>query len=128
MKKMIQLLKITAGSVLAAWLFWDALASVWEHEVRWWNFLLGILIMFLTVRSVPFMKGQEQLWLLFLSLAVFLPFNLKLADMIVAIYLGETLMITRLSLGMAVCLSLFSIEEILVSVLAIVLWPESLTG
>ena len=86
--------------------------------------VLKIVILFLTVGNVSFMKRKESLWLFVLTAAVFLPFNIKLAAAAVNVYLKDSPVVTRFLFGTALYLDLFSAEEIFLGVIARILWPR----
>lgn len=118
------MIEITAGIGSTGYLFYKSLASVYKNEYGWFNIVLGIIILLIVIKSVPFMKSNEGVWLFFISMIAVIPFNIKLVYIIVSLYMTEFLLITKVLCGVLMYLCIFSIEEIMLGIVSRLFWPK----
>lgn len=52
-----------------------------------WGVMLGILLVFMVIKSVSFIREQESTWVFLVSAIATIPFNIKLASIAVDMYL-----------------------------------------
>ena len=124
MRMKVQMFKMIAGTGVAGWLFFDAAESVSRYGGRWWNLLLGVVVLLVTVGSVRFMRGAESVWVFLLSAAAFFMVNVRAAAVVVDVFLEGYLFVTKVLLGIVVWLCLLAAEEILLGVIARYIWPR----
>lgn len=124
MKMRVQMIKMILGTGVAGWLFFDAAESVSRYGGRWWNFVFGAAVLFVTVGNVRFMRGAESVWGFLLSAAAFFVVNVRAAVVVVDVFLNGYLLVTKVLLGIVVWLSLLAAEEILLGVIARYIWPR----
>lgn len=123
-KMVLYFIVMMLGTLVSALVFYDAMDSVCRRESWWWKLVVGMVLVFATVKSVPFTKRQECNWLFFLAIFAFFPFNIRLSTVLVNGYLRDSLWITKMLFGIAACICFFSAEEIFLAILARVLWPR----
>ena len=124
MRMKAQLLKMILGTGLAGWLFFDALDSVSRHGGRYFNVVLGVMILLLTVGTVRFMRGTETVWVFLLSVLAFMAVNIRAAVLAVNVILAEYSGITKVLFGIVFYLSFLAAEEIVLGTAGRILWPR----
>ena len=70
------------------------------------------------------MKGQESTWVFLVLTIVTMPFNIKIAFIVVGLYLDDGFILAKFLGGMVVYLCILSMEEILFGVMARIMWPR----
>lgn len=89
-----------------------------------WGIMLGILIVFMVIKSVSFIKEQESTWVFLISAIATIPFNIKLACIAVDMYLIDGFALMKILFGIVVYLCILSAEEILFGVMARIIWTK----
>lgn len=89
-----------------------------------WGIMLGILIVFMVIKSVSFIKEQESTWVFLVSAIATIPFNIKLASIAVDMYLIDGFALMKILFGIVVYLCILSAEEILFGVMARIIWAK----
>lgn len=117
------LIKTVVGISNVSLLFYDSLSLIDKYEYKWWEGIMGIFLMFLIVKGISFMKGEENIWIFLISMTALIPFNIKLTYEIVNWWLIDYFVITKILFGGIVYLSLLSAEEIFLGIVTRILWP-----
>lgn len=86
--------------------------------------MLGILLVFMVIKSVSFIKEQESTWVFLVSAIATIPFNIKLASIAVDMYLIDGFALMKILFGIVVYLCILSAEEILFGVMARIIWAK----
>lgn len=89
-----------------------------------WGVMLGILLVFMVIKSVRFMKEQESTWVFLVSAIATIPFNIKLVSIVVEIYLVDDFVLMKILFAIVVYLCSLSAEEILFGVMARIIWTK----
>lgn len=118
------IIKLAAGIANIGIFFYLSIGSICNNCFRWWGILIALILMFLVVRSVSFMRGQESIWVFVLTMFTTIPFNIRLSGIIVNWYVPYFNIVTRILLISVVHLSLLSSEEIFLGLLARAIWPR----
>lgn len=117
------LIKTVVGISNVSLLFYDSLSLIDKYEYKWWEGIMGIFLMFLIVKGISFMRGEENIWIFLISMTALIPFNIKLTYEIVNWWLIDYFVITKILFGGIVYLSLLSAEEIFLGIVTRILWP-----
>ena len=89
-----------------------------------WGVMLGILLVFMVIKSVSFIREQESTWVFLVSAIATIPFNIKLASIAVDMYLIDGFALMKILFGIVVYLCILSAEEILFGVMARIIWAK----
>ena len=89
-----------------------------------WGVMLGILLVFMVIKSVSFIREQESTWVVLVSAIATIPFNIKLASIAVDMYLIDGFALMKILFGIVVYLCILSAEEILFGVMARIIWAK----
>lgn len=115
--------KLAVGMGNVCYILCKSLAGGKKTGYGWCGIAIGILLVFMVIKSVSFMKGQESTWVVLVLTIVTMPFNIKIAFIVVGLYLDDGFILAKFFGGMAVYLCILSMEEILFGVMARIMWP-----
>lgn len=118
------LAKMVIGMGNVGAILYNSLFLSQKNSYRFWNIVVGILLIFMVIRSVAFMKGQESTWIFLVSAIALMPLNIKLTFIMINLYLVENYTFTKILFGIVVYLCFLSAEEILLGVIARIIWPQ----
>jgi len=84
----------------------------------------AVVLIFLLVRSVPFMKGQESIWVFFLGFVATTPFNLKTSKNIMDYLFFDSNIFLKVIYLAILFLCMLAVEEIILGIISRVLWKK----
>lgn len=116
--------KSIVGVINAGFLFYMSVRPNGRNEFHWWDMLAAIVLVILLVRSVPFMKGQECVWIFTITMFATIPFNIRLSRIAVRWCLGHQKGFSGMMCSLVAFMCLFAIEEIISGILARLIWPR----
>ena len=91
-----------------------------HNRFSWWNIPVFMILLILVVKSVSFMRGWERIWMFVITLFSTIPFNVKIVDW----YFVDIFLVTKIIFRVIVYMSLLSAEEIMMSFISNIIWPE----
>ena len=116
------LAKLIVGVGNIGYILYNSLSG---NKKSWcWGVMLGILLVFMVIKSVSFIREQESTWVFLVSAIATIPFNIKLASIAVDMYLIDGFALMKILFGIVVYLCILSAEEILFGVMARIIWAK----
>lgn len=124
MKLKCDIAKTIIGGVSIGFILYFSLEMNLENSIRCLMILFGIILMFVVINSVSFIKGQEAVWLLMISVISLMPFNIKLTKSLIYLLIPEYPILSQIFTCAALLLSIISAEEILLGIVGRIIWSR----
>lgn len=124
MKLKCDITKTIIGGVSIGFILYFSLEMNLENGIRCLMILFGIILMFVVINSVSFIKGQETVWLLMISVISLMPFNIKLTKSLIYLIIPEYPILSQIFTCAALLLSIISAEEILLGIVGRIIWSR----
>lgn len=118
------LAKLIVGAANISYILYNSLSDDKKIGYGFWNIIIGLLLTFMVIKSVEFMKNQECTWIFLVSAIVSIPFNIKLTSIAVNSYLIDSFILTKILFGIVIYLCILSAEEILLGVMTRIIWTR----
>lgn len=118
------LAKLTVGAANISYILYNSLSDDKKIGYGFWNIIIGLLLTFMVIKSVEFVKNQECTWIFLISAIVSIPFNIKLTLIAVNLYLIDSFILTKIFFGVVIYLCILSAEEILLGVVTRIIWTR----
>lgn len=118
------LAKLTVGAANISYILYNSLSDDKKIGYGLWNIIIGLLLTFMVIKSVEFVKNQECTWIFLISAIVSIPFNIKLTLIAVNLYLIDSFILTKIFFGVVIYLCILSAEEILLGVMTRIIWTR----
>lgn len=118
------LAKLTVGAANISYILYNSLSDDRKIGYRFGNIIIGLLLTFMVIKSVEFVKNQECTWIFLVSAIVSIPFNIKLTSIAVNSYLIDSFILTKILFGIVIYLCILSAEEILLGVMTRIIWTR----
>lgn len=118
------LAKLTVGAANISYILYNSLSDDKKIGYGFWNIIIGLLLTFMVIKSVEFVKNQECTWIFLISAIVSIPFNIKLTLIAVNLYLIDSFILTKIFFGVVIYLCILSAEEILLGVMTRIIWTR----
>lgn len=118
------LAKLIVGAANISYILYNSLSDDKKIGYGFWNIIIGLLLTFMVIKSVEFVKNQECTWIFLVSAIVSIPFNIKLTSIAVNSYLIDSFILTKILFGIVIYLCILSAEEILLGVMTRVIWTR----
>ncbi len=118
------LAKLTVGAANISYILYNSLSDDKKIGYGFWNIIIGLLLTFMVIKSVEFVKNQECTWIFLVSAIVSIPFNIKLTLIAVNLYLIDSFILTKILFGVVIYLCILSAEEILLGVMTRIIWTR----
>lgn len=115
--------KLITGMVNVGMILYFSMYAGDRSLFGWRGIVIALVIMFLVVQSVTFIRKNESIWVFTITLFVTIPFNIRSAGMLVNCFFSYTNAFSRTLYVIIIYICLLSAEEIFVGLLARVIWP-----
>lgn len=118
-------LKFLVGVFNIGYLLFCGISIYSIRQGVWWKFVCAaVLIFFILLKWVSFIKKNENLWAFVITLIIGLPFNIKISRLITGLYFDYTNLFFTLIYGIIFFMSCLAMEEILVGMVIRILWRK----
>lgn len=118
------LAKLTVGAANISYILYNSLSDDRKIGYGFGNIIIGLLLTFMVIKSVEFVKNQECTWIFLVSAIVSIPFNIKLTSIVVNSYMIDSFILTKILFGIVIYLCILSAEEILLGVMTRIIWTR----
>jgi len=128
MRRKLDLIKLIAGVGGIGFLLYRSLGAGAYGGFGWRNLAVSAALVLLLTGSISFTRGQESTWVFFVGMAVTAPFNKKAASLITSFFLSPSATPFWLIYAGILFMCLLSVEEIILGILARIVWREQEGG
>ncbi len=124
MQMRFSLCRLVVGTTIIAVLLNRSLLLSDSFGVRWGYVLAAIVLMLLLVRSLPFARHRENLWLFLLVFVTTAVFNVRISAYAVNEFLTSFKFFLKCTYAFWLFLALLAAEEIILGIMARIFWKK----